>query len=523
VVELKSDLSETLKSGEHTLGGWRLSWASVSLVGRRERNEDKVCVPGPENDPVCIGFAIADGLGGHGGGDIAADGAATAAEWEWRSARPGEDTRARVKRSLEAANKAVLELRERSGLQHASIGSTLVILYCTAREFVWGNVGDCRLYRFSGGSCRQLTTDQSVAAALICSQGGSGDVRSHPDRSKLFSSLGGEGVSFDVGQPERPRDGDAFLLCSDGLWEPVHETRLSKHLQMAHTPAEWLRSLVAEVQGRAAADQDNFSAIAVFVRGVPGAATGACSPRKAMLVTTAVAVFGVSAAIGGYSLLRGPLTPSMSQAQAPAQTADTQSAAPIPDPHESVSDPTIGSPVMPPASQPPSPSTPVVQTRVASRFCLVPATVKRGQADGCDELLDRPVHEQLKDEAVLGCEYRATLLSDVALISGGTLPSRMKLPRLLQQTVYSACESPTSPTKVSLTPLVTTFPLEALRGTAHPALGQIANHLNQVIASCAASWLTDAVVVTCPKGSLECQIRFSVACVGADLMIVAEK
>jgi serine/threonine protein phosphatase PrpC len=91
--------------------------------------------------------------------------------------------------------------------------------------------------------------------------------RHHPRRNVLLAALGTAGeldiVGFDG--TFSLLDRDAFLLCSDGLWEYVDETYMSKTLGEAATPDAWLGALAARVHRIAPASHDNFSALAVWI------------------------------------------------------------------------------------------------------------------------------------------------------------------------------------------------------------------------------------------------------------------
>lgn len=114
------------------------------------------------------------------------------------------------------------------------------------------------------------TRDHSVPQMLVLTgEIKTEEIRSHPDRNKLLRALGDdrETVKFELTRFD-VRAGDAFLLCSDGFWEPVTESEMLALLQSEPTARAWLEKmsrLAAENSGGKA--MDNYTAVAVRVRG----------------------------------------------------------------------------------------------------------------------------------------------------------------------------------------------------------------------------------------------------------------
>ena len=91
-------------------------------------------------------------------------------------------------------------------------------------------------------------------------------IRQHEDRNRLLRSIGGrEEVRATIEEiPHEVRPGDAFLMCTDGFWEYVTETAMEVDLAKSATPSGWLRFMELRIREAAPADQDNYSAIAIF-------------------------------------------------------------------------------------------------------------------------------------------------------------------------------------------------------------------------------------------------------------------
>jgi serine/threonine protein phosphatase PrpC len=182
---------------------------SRSHVGRaRKVNEDRVL-----DRPERALWAVADGMGGHRGGDIAAELAIAALRGLADDPTPisGEA----ILDVLQRANAAILERGLAAG---GVIGSTVVVLHIAGdtAELFWA--GDSRAYRAERGSWQQLTRDHSFVQELV-DQGliSSGDAAHHPRAHVITRALGVE-AEVELERLELPINGDEiFLLCSDGL------------------------------------------------------------------------------------------------------------------------------------------------------------------------------------------------------------------------------------------------------------------------------------------------------------------
>lgn len=204
-----------------------MPWIHASLTDRgrrRPRNEDALLV-----HPERRLFAVADGMGGHAAGDVASRLAvATLAASFPRapSTRIGRETLGRrLLAALSNAHQAILAqgvaLPEQAGM-----GTTLTAFAPLARAgALIAHIGDSRAYRLRHGHLEQLTRDhtwvqQQVDAGMLTR----GAARSHPWSSVLVRVLGGPGEAelyhVDV------RDGDRFLLCTDGLCGVVEDADL---------------------------------------------------------------------------------------------------------------------------------------------------------------------------------------------------------------------------------------------------------------------------------------------------------
>lgn len=273
-------------------------WASLSARGGRSENQDR-CGEGPL--PGGRVFVVADGLGGHAGGAVAAEacvGAILAA------ARTAAFTPGGLRALFEAGHRAVQDAQRRDPAVSGCRTTAAVLLISEGRA-LWGHVGDTRLYHLRGGRIAFQTLDHSVPQALV--QTGAiepSEIRSHPDRNRLLRSLGGEEEVAPalLDAPCALEPGDRFLLCSDGLWEHVTEAEMEALLREALDPDTWLRRLEARLLETASGAFDNYSALAVFLE--PAAAPAPRAGRGLRVALSLAA--GVLLALGVQRCLREP-------------------------------------------------------------------------------------------------------------------------------------------------------------------------------------------------------------------------
>jgi len=235
----------------------------LSRAGGRERNED-ACGYCSMRGLGC--YVLADGAGGHGGGDVASR-LAIETVLDAFTRRP-EVSAARAADLLREANDSVMA-RQRTDAAVHDMRSTMVVLLLDAprRRAFWAHVGDSRLYLLRQGQVASVTRDHSLLQNMLDAGVLAGpQAAGAPHRAVLTGSLGSEDSFYptvlEAAQPLQP--GDAFLLCSDGFWDWVEGPELEAALQRAGQPDQWLRELEQGFVGRLRQGSDNYSAIAVW-------------------------------------------------------------------------------------------------------------------------------------------------------------------------------------------------------------------------------------------------------------------
>jgi len=230
--------------------------AGATDVGRvRQINEDRFLV----DDDL---FVVADGVGGHQAGEVAAQ---TAVEAVQRSMT--QRTTEGLVAAVEQANQAVWQLSQ-TNREKRGMGTTLtaVALVSEAGEdhLAVANVGDSRAYLFQQGELMQLTEDHSLVEELVREgQITPEEAQVHPQRSIITRALGMEPrIEVDSWQLI-PYRGDRIVLCSDGLTNEVSEARIASTLRQLADPEEAARDLVR--QARANGGSDNVTVVVLEV------------------------------------------------------------------------------------------------------------------------------------------------------------------------------------------------------------------------------------------------------------------
>ena len=224
--------------------------AARTDIGRaRQRNEDAYLV----HEPL---FAVADGMGGHRGGDVASS---LALESLSVPERDSADASAALVEDIKEANRRVLE-RGEAERDLRGMGTTLTAVVTEADKAYLAHVGDSRAYLLRDGSLQQLTEDHTLVQRMV-REGRltPEEAARHPQRSIITRALG---VEEEVPVDQLTLDihpGDRLLLCTDGLTGPVSKQRIQEVLEQETDPDSAVEKLVDEANQ--AGGDDNITVV----------------------------------------------------------------------------------------------------------------------------------------------------------------------------------------------------------------------------------------------------------------------
>ena len=233
-----------------------------SRLGARKMNQDRV---GHWRTPQSLLLVVADGMGGHLHGEVAANlaadlfGAAFQREAKPKLANPAEF----LTQQVAAAHSQILSEAQKRGFAEPP---RTVIVACVVQDgqAYWMHVGDCRLYLFRKGRVAARTRDHTRVQQLV----DEGRIReeavtTHPERNRLLQCLGGiQPPRPDVASKTALEKDDILMLCSDGFWAPLTQRQMLNAL-LARELKEAIPELVELAEARAGDECDNVSVLAV--------------------------------------------------------------------------------------------------------------------------------------------------------------------------------------------------------------------------------------------------------------------
>jgi serine/threonine protein phosphatase PrpC len=185
----------------------------------RKTNQDRLLAEAPL-------FVVADGMGGHLGGEVAA--ALAIDVFRDHDALYSEtDVAAALRRLVAQANSRIYEKAQES-LEYKGMGTTVIAALVHDDAVTLAHVGDSRAYRLRDGELEVLTSDHSYVAELVrLGALSTEEAEKHPQASVITRALGTrKHVEPDI-ETHRVRDRDVFLLCSDGLTKMVSEPEIA--------------------------------------------------------------------------------------------------------------------------------------------------------------------------------------------------------------------------------------------------------------------------------------------------------
>ena len=224
----------------------------------RTANQDNYFV----DDELGRFFIVADGMGGHAGGEeasrIATEIIYNYLQQNWDS--PLEST-VLLKEAVTKANEGIVK-DQRQNPQRGDMGTTVVVLIFRDEQPMCAHVGDSRLYRLRGSSLEQITEDHTwVGLALKKGEIDAEQAKFHPWRHVLSQCLGREDLQHIDIQGFEVQPSDRLLICSDGLTEEVTDEQIETALTNLQSCQETAQQLIDAA--KAAGGSDNITIVIV--------------------------------------------------------------------------------------------------------------------------------------------------------------------------------------------------------------------------------------------------------------------
>lgn len=229
----------------------------------RSANQDAYYI-----DPEGRFFIVADGMGGHAGGEeasrLAAEAVRSSLENLWQSEHPSDKL---LREALLEANQSIINGQQEHP-QRSDMGTTVVVILFRAEAGQkspqpWcAHVGDSRLYRLRGAKLEQLTEDHTwVNKASKMGVITPDQIKTHPWRHVLSQCLGRPDLNEVTVQPLDVQPGDRLLLCSDGLTEDVSDHLIAELLKSTRACEKLTTKLIESAKDNGG--RDNITVVAI--------------------------------------------------------------------------------------------------------------------------------------------------------------------------------------------------------------------------------------------------------------------
>lgn len=198
-----------------------LALAVRTSIGKVRKSNQDALIAAPELRL----WGVADGMGGHNGGETASTGARDGLLEQLSGKSPEQGA---LRTAIGAVNRSLF-LRQKEDETLSGMGTTLTVLWVSDKCVYLGHVGDSRAYRLRDGELKQMTEDHSVVAELLRSGMLTPEqAANHPMRNVITRAVGTEdGIEIDLMCEER-RPGDVWLVCSDGLHGMVADEKMAE-------------------------------------------------------------------------------------------------------------------------------------------------------------------------------------------------------------------------------------------------------------------------------------------------------
>jgi PPM family protein phosphatase len=230
--------------------------------GDRKEQQDRLAILAHPRQRGVVLAVVADGMGGHSGGALAAEQVVHTARNSLEHFSPSSES------PLSLLEDTLLEahamIKSARLISEKDPHSTAVMLLLQARQATWVHCGDSRVYHFQHGRLVTRSVDHSYVEHLIASgRITPEEAATHPNRNLLITSLGGkEAPKFDFGGAGSLADGDSFVLCSDGLWAYFDDEEMGA-IVAANPARKASQILIEQARQRAGGAGDNLSLVII--------------------------------------------------------------------------------------------------------------------------------------------------------------------------------------------------------------------------------------------------------------------
>lgn len=220
----------------------------------RDHNEDSVTIVENKNNEYML--VVADGMGGHTGGEIASTIAVTHLEKKFEALNSLGDKEGAIEFLKQAVNEANILIYEYTKLNPDSfgMGTTIVIALLAKDYLLFGNIGDSSGYVIKNNKLHKITNDHTLVNLLVkTGELTKEEAANHPRKNVLMKALGAnETVEMDVFDVETNVEG--VFLCSDGLTNMLNDDQIMKVLNESSSLEEKLKKLIYKSNNRGGLD-----------------------------------------------------------------------------------------------------------------------------------------------------------------------------------------------------------------------------------------------------------------------------
>ena len=192
-------------------------------------------------------YIVADGLGGHAGGEVASRMAVDIIRTEIAGASITSDKEEIIKQAIQAANSGIRHEAEGDSMLHG-MGTTVVVVTINAEKAVVAHVGDSRAYLIRSDVITQITMDHTVVEEYIrIGLMTPRDALYHPSRRTLSRAVGTEDAAYADFENIRLESGDVLLLCTDGLTNMVSDKEIQQTVSELRPDAKSITGRLIEL------------------------------------------------------------------------------------------------------------------------------------------------------------------------------------------------------------------------------------------------------------------------------------